>query len=88
MLDPQSESVAFSVVNRRAQDTTTPKKAQVKSLSTSAKYRNSPQNAAIFPNEKQAVTLVKYRKIKIIENKCCFFSGFSYLSVVARNKRH
>jgi hypothetical protein len=39
-------------------------KAQVESLPTSDICRNSPQNTAVFPNEKQAVTIIKYRKAK------------------------
>jgi len=72
----------------QADNTATPKKRKGKLRPSSAKYRNSPQTAFIFSNKKQAATIVKYRKIKIIENNCCFFSGFYYLSFVARNKRH
>lgn len=32
----------------------------------------------------RVLSLVKYRKIKIVEKSCCFFWGFWQLSVVAQ----
>jgi hypothetical protein len=56
LLEPLSESVSFSVVDRRAKDTSRAKKRKGKV--------SSPQNTAVFSNETQAQCLVEYRKAK------------------------